>query len=122
MCSCSNSLGRKRDGKRSECPKGNNMPASERAAAAMAMDERRNIIFGHQGSLSLPSLSLLETSSKYVNDSTMVVEGSFLFARPIKLEWIVVSSRRRQAAVTKLLTLSLSEFILEFTDVMMLFL
>ena len=65
MCSCSNSLGRKRDGKRSECPKGNNMPASERAAAAaLAMDERGNIIFGHQGS----SLHL-ETSSKYVNDS-----------------------------------------------------
>ena len=41
----------------------------------------------------------------------MVVEGSFLFARPIKLEWIVVNSRRRQAAVTKLLTLSLGVYL-----------
>ena len=38
--------GERRDGKRSECPKGNNMPAASERARWMG---RGNIIFGHQG-------------------------------------------------------------------------
>ena len=58
MYACSNSAGRKRDEKRSECPKGNNMPASERdGEQAMDgwMDEREeehNIRASYQGSFS----------------------------------------------------------------------
>ena len=76
--------GRKRDGKRSECPKGNNMPA----ASERAMDEggrEGNIIFGHQGS----SLHL-ETSSKYVNDSVVgIVEGGEFLIRTSHLSGMV---------------------------------
>ena len=73
----------------SEMGKGVNVPRGiicQRAKERGTMDERRNIIFGqHQGSLPL----FLRHRQ---NTSTTVVEGSFLFARPIKLEWIVVNS------------------------------
>ena len=79
----------------SEMRKGVNVPrgiicqrASERAMDGW-MRGRRNIIFGHH----IKALSLLSSFLRHrQNTSTTVVEGSFLFARPIKLEWIVVNS------------------------------